>query len=131
MYVHSNKMICILYTNYCHICACGLYTALDSSQVISYYYTWLENYMDADSVSHMMHCERLITNDDYEAITAAPNDNKMNTLLLQYVRSMNVSQLTKFCDILKIIETYAITGDCLSTCKCMRLYCFISLYAAL
>ena len=42
----------------------------------------LENYMDADSVSHMMHCEHLINDDDYEAITAAPNDSKMNTLLL-------------------------------------------------
>ena len=82
--------------------------------------------MDADSVSHMMHCEHLITDDDYEAITAAPNDNKMNTLLLQYVRSMNVKQLSKFCDILKSIETHAIIGDCLSTCKCMRSYHFIT-----
>ena len=77
--------------------------------------------MDADSVSHMMHCKHLITDDDYEAITAAPNDNKMNTLLLQYVRSMNVKQLTKFCDILKSIETtHEFIRNCLSTCKCMR-----------
>ena len=75
--------------------------------------------MDADSVSHMMHCEHLITDDDYEAITAAPNDNKMNTLLLQYVRSMNVNQLSKFCDILKSIETHKIIGDCSSLCKCV------------
>ena len=76
--------------------------------------------MDADSVSHMMHCEHLITDDDYEAITAAPNDNKMNTLLLQYVRSMNVSQLSRFCDILKSIETHnKIIGDCSSTGKCL------------
>ena len=115
-----NIYVLILYIKYCHICICCLYTASDSSQVISYYYTWLENYMDADSVSHMMHCEHLISDDDYEAITAAPNDNKMNTLLLQYVRSMNVSQLTKFCDILKSIETCAIIRDCLSTCKCTR-----------
>ena len=75
--------------------------------------------MDADSVSHMMHCEYLITDDDYEAITAAPNDNKINTLLLQYVRSMNVSQLSKFCDILKSIETHEVIDDCLLTCKCL------------
>ena len=73
--------------------------------------------MDADSVSHMMHCEHLITDDDYEAITAAPNDNKMNTLLLQYVRSMNVNQLSKFCDIFKGIEAHKIIGDCSSPCK--------------
>ena len=75
--------------------------------------------MDADSVSHMMHCEHLITDDDYEAITAAPNDNKMNILLLQYVKSMNVSQLSRFCKILKSIETHKIIGDCSSTCKCL------------
>ena len=90
---------------------------LDSSQVMSHYYTCLENYMDADSVSHMMHCEHLITDDDYEAIAAAPNDNKMNVLLLQYVRSMNVNQLSRFCDILQSIETFKVIGDCSSNCK--------------
>ena len=98
---------------------CGLAIVTESGQVISHWYTCLENYMDADSVSHMMHCEYLITDDDYEAITAAPSDNKINTLLLQYVRSMNVSQLSKFCDILKSIETHKIIDDCLSTCKCL------------
>ena len=79
----------------------------------------LENYMDADLVSHMMHCEHLITDEDYEAIAAALNDNKMNMLILQYVRSMNVTQLSKFCDILKSIETHKISGDSSSTCKCL------------
>ena len=74
--------------------------------------------MDADSVSHMMHCEHLITDDDYEAITAAPNDNKMNTLLLQYARSMNLSQLSRFCNILTSIETHKVIGDYSSACKC-------------
>ena len=73
--------------------------------------------MDADSVSHMMHYKHLITDDDYEAITAAPNDSKMNTVILQYVRAMDMSQLIKFCDILKGIETQKIIGDNLSTCK--------------
>ena len=71
--------------------------------------------MDADSVSHMMHCEHLITDDDYEAITAAPNDNKMNMLLLQYVRFMNVNQLSRVCDILESIETHKVIEDCSST----------------
>ena len=88
-----------------------------SGQVISHYYTCLENYMDADSVSHMMHCEHLITDDDYEAIIAAPNDNKMNILLLQYARSMNLNQLSRFCDILTSIETHEIIGDYSSSCK--------------
>ena len=73
--------------------------------------------MDADSVSHMMHCEHLITDDDYEAITAAPNDNKMNTLLLQYVRLMDLSQLSKFCDILKSIETHKMIGGYSIACE--------------
>ena len=77
--------------------------------------------MDADSVSHMMHCERLITDDDYEAITAAPNDIKMNILLLQYVRFMNINQLSRFRDILERIETHKIIGDCSSTCECSYL----------
>ena len=91
--------------------------------VVSQCYTSLENYMDADSVSHMMHCEHLITDDDYEAITAAPNDSKMNVLLLQYVKSMNVSQLSRFCEILKDIGTHnRIIGDCSSSCKCSPKY---------
>ena len=104
------------------------YIALDSSQVISHYYTCLENYMDADSVSHMMHCEHLISDDDYEAITAAPNDIKMNILLLQYVRSMNVIQLSRFCDILESIETLKVIGDCSSACKYIYLSSTMLLY---
>ena len=92
----------------------------DISQVISRYYSSLENYMDADSVSHMMLCEHLISDDDYEAITAAPNDNKMNTLLLQYVKSMSVNQLSRFCDILTNTESHKIIGDCSSPGKCLE-----------
>ena len=99
------------------MCSCNIYIASDSSQVISHYYTCLEKYMDADSVSHMMLCEHFITDDDYEAITAAPSDSKMNTLLLQYIRSMNVSKLNGFCDILRSIETHKFIGDFSLTCK--------------
>ena len=66
--------------------------------------------MDADSVSHMMHNEHLITDSDYEAITAAPNDINMNRLLLQYVRAMDMPELLKFCDLLKSIEAQMYIG---------------------
>ena len=72
--------------------------------------------MDADSVSHMMHSEHLITDSDYEAITAAPNDINMNRLLLQYVRAMDMPDLLKFGDLLKNIETQEYIGVTLETC---------------
>ena len=101
------------------MCTFGICIASeDTSQVISHCYTSLENYMDADSVSHMMLCEDLITDDDYKAITAAPNDTKINTLLLLYVRSMNAEQLSRFCNILTKIGAHKIIGDCSSPCKC-------------
>ena len=73
--------------------------------------------MDADSVSHMMHCEHLITDDDCEAITTAPNDIKMNCLLLHYVKLMDTKMLLKFCDTLKSIETQQSIGENLEACK--------------
>ena len=94
-----------------------IYIVTVPSQVVNYYYTCLESHMDADSVSHMMHYKHLITDDDYEAITTAPNDSKMNTVILQYVRAMDINQLNKFCDVLKSIETQKNIGDCLSTGK--------------
>ena len=85
--------------------------------------------MDADSVSHMMQCEHLITDDDYEAITTAPNDTKMNCLLLQYVKLMDTKMLLKFCDILKSIETQRDIGKSLEICKCS--YAIVSWLATL
>ena len=66
--------------------------------------------MDADSVSHMMHYKCLITDDDFKAITSAPNDYTMNLVLLQYVRSMDLSSLIKFMEILQSIETQESIG---------------------
>ena len=106
-----NMNVCIMYVRI-YICIVS-----DSSAVINHYYNFLERHMDADSVSHMMHCNHLITDDDYEAITTAPNDIKMNTVLLEYVRAMNMSQLISFCDVLKDIETQKLIGDYLSDCK--------------
>ena len=71
--------------------------------------------MDADSVSHMMHYKHLITADDYKAIAAAPNDYKMNAVILQCVRAMDVNELIIFCNVLKSIETQKSVGDSLST----------------
>ena len=82
----------------------------NSCEVIANYYTYLANYMDADSVSHMIHCSHLITDDDYEAITAAPNDSKMNIVLLEYIRAMDVTNLLKFADLLKGIEMHYSVG---------------------
>ena len=73
--------------------------------------------MDADSVSHMMHCEHLITDDDYDAITTAPNDTKMNCLLLHYVKLMDTKMQLKFCNILKSNETQKSIGETLEVCK--------------
>ena len=93
-----------------------MYVVSGSREFINYYYTYLETHMDADSVSHMMHYKHLISDDDFEAITAAPNDNKINIAVLQYVKTMNMSQLNRFCDILKNIETQEIIGVRLSSC---------------
>ena len=98
------------------LCTHFLYVVLDPGAVIDHYYNYLESHMDADSVSHMMHCNHLITDDDYEAITSAPNDIKINTVLLQYVRQMHMNQLISFCDVMKSIETHKIIGDYLFSC---------------
>lgn len=75
--------------------------------------------MDADTVSHMMRSECLITDDSiYELIKAAPNDINMNRLLLQYVRAMDMPSLLKFCNMLKNIETQQCIGVKLE--KCMQ-----------
>jgi len=75
------------------------------SQVIGYYYTYLVEHMDADSVSHLMHTENLVTDDEFEVISSAPNDIKMNSMLLQFVKIMKVSNLLKFCSLLQKIDT--------------------------
>ena len=80
--------------------------------------------MDADSVSHMMHSSHLITKEDYEAITAAPNDSQMNIAIMEYVRAMDLSALYKFTDLLINIEAQQSTGKALKTgmCACRMLY---------
>ena len=78
--------------------------------------------MDADSVSHMMHYKHLITDDDYDVITSAPNDIKINCLILQYVKLMDVPMLLKFCNVLKSIETQQYIGKTLETGKHLMYY---------
>ena len=86
-------------------------------EVISYYYQYLLQHMDADSVSHMMHYNHLITDDDYKAITAAPNDWMMNNVILQYVRVMDFPTFLKFTNLLKTIETQKSIASYLKFCK--------------
>ena len=82
--------------------------------------------MDADSISHVMHSERLISDSDYEAITAAPNDISMNCLLLQYVRAMDMPNLLKFCNVLENFETQQCIGQSLE--KCVSIVYVLNLY---
>ena len=98
-------MYCYLKINFMLIITVSSHT-----EVISYYYPYLLHNMDADSVSHMMHCNHLITDDDYEAITAAPNDWMMNVLILEYIRKMDLPELLKFASLLKTIETQESVG---------------------
>ena len=74
--------------------------------------------MDADSVSHMMHSGHLITKEDYEAITAAPNDSQMNIAIMEYVRTMDLTSLYKFADFLINMETQQSIGKTLKTGTC-------------
>ena len=103
---------------YIYVCNCIFFTAkLSTSQIIGYYYTYLVEHMDADSVSHLMHIKDLITDDDFEAISFSPNDMIMNCLLLQYVKLMTVSTLFKFCNLLQTIETQKYIFHVLTTGK--------------
>ena len=75
------------------------------AQVFGYYYAFLVEHMDADSVSHLMLTNNFITDDEFEAISSAPNDVKMNCLLLQFMKLMKVSTLMKFYQLLQKLET--------------------------
>jgi len=106
-----------LLTNANLICMFVCLVVTHPHQIISHYYTLLEGHMDADSISHMMHCKHLITDEDYDAITSAPNDMKMNCLILQYVKTMDIPMILEFCDLVKSIETQHRVGECLENCK--------------
>jgi len=90
---------------------------LSPSEVIGYYYTYLVEHMDADSVSHLMYTENLITDDEFEVISTAPNDMIMNCLLLQFLKLMEVCTLYKFCGLLQKIETQKYTCYSLASGK--------------
>ena len=97
----------------------------DHTEVISCYYPYLLQHMDADSVSHVMHSNNLITDDDYQVITAAPNDWMMNTVILQYIRVMDLPTLLKFTDLLKTIETQTSIASNFEYCKYIHMYVLI------
>ena len=93
--------------------------------MIACYYTYLLNTMDADSVSHMMYCNHLITDVDYEAITAAPNDSKMNSVILEYARAMDLFTLLDFTDLLINIETQQSIGETLKKGSYVCTYIYV------
>ena len=113
-----------------HVYEISMYVDSSPRDLINYCYTYLESHMDADSVSHMLHYNHLITDEDYKAITSAPNDHKMNIVLLQYIRAMDTNLFIKFCNVLKNIETQKMIGFYLSnyskTCKIVCIYIKIS-----
>ena len=74
--------------------------------------------MDADSVSHLMNCRHLLSDDDYKVIMTAPNDMKINCILLQYVKLLSLNKLLQFCSVLKEIDTQENIGQSLEACKC-------------
>jgi len=73
--------------------------------------------MDADSVSHLMHTENLITDDEFEVISTAPNDRIMNCLLLQFMKLLKSSTLFRFYGKLQNIETQKYAGHVLTNGK--------------
>ena len=77
--------------------------------------------MDPDSVAFLMHSECLLNDDDYKAITAAPNDLKMNCFLLEYImgysKLSDMKKLFKFCEVIKSTETQNCVGEKLYQCK--------------
>jgi len=96
---------------------CTFIAVTSPCQVINHYYTYLEGHIDADTVSHMMQCRHLLTDDCFEVITSAPNDMRMNCVLLQCVKVMNIPQFLEFCNILKNIGTMQHIGEILETCE--------------
>ena len=113
LHTHIHTYVCLHHNlDALSIIVLGVYP----SQVINDYYSYLESYMDADTVSHMMRSESLITDKIYELIKAAPNDININRLLLQCVRAMDMPGLLKFCNLLKNIEIQHCSGVTLEKC---------------
>ena len=116
-YIHTcNEVMTGIIFNYVILCSL-LAIVSDHTEVISYYYPYLLQHMDGDSVSHVMHSNHLITDDDYQAISAAPNDWMMNIIILQYIRVMDLPTLLKFTDFLKTIETQNSIASYFEYCK--------------
>jgi len=102
------------------MCVIFIYAGTDTAQVICHYYSFLEAHMDAETIIHMMHCNRILTDDDYCVITTAPNDMKRNTLLLQFIQKISKKSLLKFCNILMgIDDNHKRIGESLKSCKTM------------
>jgi len=73
--------------------------------------------MDADTIFHLMQSRNLLTDDLIEVIASAPNDMRMNCLLLHCVKKMETLQFLEFCSILKSTDNMQHIGEELETCK--------------
>jgi len=72
--------------------------------VVQYYYQYLVENMDSDSISHVMVCRKLLTNGDMEAIGTCSSNRQRNVLILNHVQDMNVSELFAFRDAVQELE---------------------------
>ena len=69
----------------------------NTSDVIYYYYSYLEQQLCTDLVIHMMCQTDLISEDELSLMTfAAPIDIKVNSLVLQHMKLMSKKDLLKF-----------------------------------
>jgi len=60
--------------------------------------------MDSDSISHVMVCKQLLTDDDMEVINKCSTNSQRNALLLDHVLHMSASELFAFRDIVQELD---------------------------
>ena len=99
-------------------------SACNSQQITNNNLEYFSCKVTADDNCKYLLFNHLITKEDYQAITAAPNDSQMNIAIMEYVRAMDLSTLYKFTDLLINIETQQSIGNTLKkgTCACRMLY---------
>ena len=73
-------------------------------EVVSHYYQYLVEYMDSDSISHVMVCRKLLTGGDMEVINKCSSNRQRNVLLLNRVLHMSATELLAFCEVVQELE---------------------------
>ena len=83
-----------------------LYFALVISpfEIIQYYYQYLLENMDSDSISHVMACRKMLTDGDMEVINKCSGNSQRNVLVLNHVLHMSISKLFAFLDVVQELE---------------------------